>query len=324
MRDQAATAAKMELSFVLRVEHEYKPNAGEDALCCNLRTTDGRDVCLVACLDGCGGSGAARYPTAENWSGARYGAHLVGGALYRWFERGDSSASLKPILDEELQAAHHKLTAGGAAATSAGLKSRMIRPLPTTLSAVLCEPERTGLKLTYFWVGDSRGYLFTPDGLVQVTRDDIEGVGSNDLTDDGALSNVLSATGDYHINADTRREQSPCIAIVATDGCFNYFVSPMLFEGMLLDTLAQAKSPNDWENGIRRALLPIAGDDFSLSMAAYGFRSFPEVQSCYRRRHEMFEATYGAAIRRMQESRDAEGLQALLRKYMEHYFSGKG
>lgn len=307
----------MDLSFQFWLEYEARPGHGEDTVVCGLRQTDGGTAGLTACLDGCGGAGAHEYPQAEGWTGARIGSRIAGNVLSDWFENGAAQDALKGALTAALREALPLL------GDDSTLVSPMVRVLPTTLSAVVSEPFASDVRLTFHWAGDSRGYVLTPgNGLRQITRDDLDGGEEGELLNDGVLNNIVSARSPYFIHTETVVMQVPFLAVAASDGCFNYFREPMLFEAMLYDTLAAAEGPLDWKTRIEGELRAIAGDDCTMAVIAYGFGDFPSLQRVFAARRREFSEQFAAPVLQLLKQGDAEGLDRLRGAYLSSYFGG--
>lgn len=71
------------------------PGKGEDAVC----SLVGERTALIACMDGCGGSGAQRYEVAgETCKGARIASHEVAEALKSFLTKAASRKTAWPAL----------------------------------------------------------------------------------------------------------------------------------------------------------------------------------------------------------------------------------
>jgi len=94
------------------------------------------------------------------------------------------------------------------------------------------------------------------------------------LSSDAVMTNVISAGAAFELHSKSFCIQQPCIFLTATDGCFGYLNSPMAFEYMLLETLMRSESLEEWKKAIDDSLLEVAGDDYTLCVAIYGFEDF--------------------------------------------------
>lgn len=323
------TAAAMRVEGVLTIEVEQRENMGEDASLALFEPCCG----VFACMDGCGGAGAKRYAVAENWTGARLASRICGNAIADWAEQNSVlqygledvpaeriAHSVQNAIMRDISAAHKLL------GTESALSSHMIKSLPTTLSAVLIDACRTPVRNLFLWAGDSRGYLFTPDGLVQMTTDDIRGNldAMENLINDGVMTNLVSASEAFTIHVREAYLNAPYMAIVATDGCFSYFRSPIQLESILLGTLMAAKSPADWEGKLSEELGAVASDDYAMRIAIVGYPSFQRLQAAFRVRERQFSGEYRAPLGKMLREGDTEGLRQLWQKYKREYeYGGK-
>lgn len=190
------------------------PGKGEDAVCSLL----GERTALIACMDGCGGSGAQRYEVAgETCKGARIASHEVAEALKSFFDQsGIAQDGVASIGDDEaascLKACIDARLADVCAALGdqrSRIKSKLSAVLPTTLALLLAEPvaQPDRVSALAMWAGDSRVYALLPEGLRQLSADDVTGGADaeDNLTDDGIMSNAVSASGMYHINTKDRK-----------------------------------------------------------------------------------------------------------------------
>ena len=320
------------VSLTISVHSAPLGEQGENtAPCEDERVLDTREDrrALVAVLDGCGGTGARRYLLAGGWSGARLASHLAGRRLERWFhesgregENGqtaeDLALALHDALAEELLAAKEALSGEGASRIS----SRLSKELPTTLAALTAEacPDAR-LRLRSFWAGNSRNYVLLPQGLRQLSRDDLVGDYDpwEDLGKDGVLSNSVNASAPFVIHAAETVVPLPCLIFSATDGIFSYFDSPIRLEWLLLSTLREAESPLAWENALREELGALAADDHTLQLASLGFENFDELREAYAGRLELLEREYIPALQEAAEAEDSEQMRALWEHYKTDY-----
>ena len=319
------------VTLTISVHSAPRGERGQNAAPCeDERVLDIREKerALVAVLDGCGGTGARRYLLAKGWSGARLASHLAGRRLARWFaERGneadelsaeDQALALHDALEEELLAAKAALAGEGASRIS----SRLSKDLPTTLAALTAKAfPNARLRLRSFWAGNSRNYVLLPQGLRQLSRDDLVGDYDpwEDLSRDGVLSNSVNASVPFVIHAAETSVSLPCLILSATDGIFSYFDSPIRLEWLLLSTLREAESPLAWEEALREELGALAADDHTLQLASLGFESFPALQEAYAGRLELLEREYIPALQQAAEAGDGEQMRALWERYKTDY-----
>lgn len=285
---------------------------------------------VLASLDGCGGAGARRYPEMGNETGARIAARMVRIAIANWFaapehgleEFGLQGASaeriarsLKHAIDTHMAEVSKRIVN-----TNSAIKSKLSQPLPTTLSMAILEPAEQTARCIFLWAGDSRGYLLSRQGLRQMTEDDVAGgVDPDDLTCDGIMSQVVSASGAYAIHTREVTLSEPTIVLTATDGCFAYFSTPMEFEAALLATLREANDFDSWRKLLIDRLGEIASDDYSMQIACWGYQDFRAVQQSMKMREKAFNDEYGIPLTHMKEKQDASGILTLWRKYRAYY-----
>lgn len=170
----------------------------------------------------------------------------------------------------------------------------MTKDFPTTLSITVLEKVNNKLIADFIWAGDSRGYILEEQGLIQITRDDIdESVDALDnISSDGVLTNVISANTNYVLHSKPVTIKKKCIIFNSTDGCFGYLKTPMEFEYLILYTLMTAKNVKEWKSKLENSIRGFTGDDHTISLAAYGFKNFNEMQIFYRKRTDFMYEHY--------------------------------
>ena len=200
------------------------------------------------------------------------------------------------------------------------IKGSMVRTLPTTAAAALIQPAEDGrYDISPIWAGDSRVYLLTEQGLAQLTVDDTSVPDPmENLYEDGVLKNVLCEGKSIRLHSSLLRVEAPFCVFAATDGCFGYLPTPMEFEGILLETLFSAKSVAEWERLLSERIRRVAGDDYTLCMAAFGYRSFPNLQQSFSARFRFLQENY---LRRLYELplADRETRRMLWQRYQQQY-----
>ena len=267
---------------------EKQKNKGEDAVLYALAPR----AALACSLDGCGGSGAKQYKKFQNKSGAYMASRVVFGAVKDWFL--DNCGVLRFDAEDLRQRTLRYLDiCSRQGAEVSRIKSNLTKEFPTTAAIEICTAGEEGVDILSLWAGDSRCYLLTPEGLMQLSDDDLDGYDAmENLMEDGVLTNVISASKPFVIHSRQITVKPPCVAFTATDGCFGYYTTPMEFEFLLLDTLEEASGPVDWENRIVARLNGISGDDFTLSGLVLGFGAFEAMQQAFAVRHEALYRNY--------------------------------
>jgi len=243
---------------------------------------DGRELGLVAVFDGMGGAGGTVYDTPD---GPRTGAYLASRVARdvveqrmvalldpEWNLDGPATAQdLHRSVREALQARLTELKA-----PASGLRSRLLRALPTTMALVALQRREAGGDRWVghaFWAGDSRAYVFDPGaGAQQLTVDDIKDRGDAmaNLREDSVVSNAMSADVDFVVHHRRVELTAPFLVVAGTDGCFGYLPSPMHFEHLVLAALRDAPDTETWSGAVQTATSAVTGDDAAMSVLGVG------------------------------------------------------
>ena len=235
------------------------PDAGEDA---DPILRDGPDLALLAVFDGMGGAGGTVYETPD---GPRSGAYLASRIardvveermlnllVPDWNLNGAAAAEdLRRSVQEALQDRLAELHA-----PKSGLRSRLLRALPTTMAVLALQRTQRGGSTWLchvFWAGDSRAYVFEPDGARQLSTDDLRDPSDAmaNLRRDSVVSNALSADTEFQVNYRRVELSAPFLLVCATDGCFGYVPSPMHFERLVLSGLQGARTMEGWSRAVQ-------------------------------------------------------------------------
>jgi serine/threonine protein phosphatase PrpC len=265
------------LSFGFNLEKI--PGRGEDS---DPILRDGRELGLVGVFDGMGGAGGTVYDTPD---GPRTGAYLAS-RLARDVVEQRMVALLDPEWNLNGQAAAEDLHRSVRTALQArlvelrapasGLRSRLLRALPTTMALVALQRREPGgdrWACHVFWAGDSRAYLLQPEaGARQLTVDDIKDRGDAmaNLREDSVVSNAMSADTDFVVHHRKVELTAPFLVLAATDGCFGYLPSPMHFEHLLLAALRDAPDTESWSAAVQTAISAVTGDDAAMAVLGVG------------------------------------------------------
>jgi serine/threonine protein phosphatase PrpC len=254
------------------------PDQGEDS---DPILRDGPDLGLLGVFDGMGGAGGTVYETPE---GRRTGAYL-GSRIARdvveqrmldllepdWHLNGKAAArNLEHSVQQALKQRLQELNPA-----PSGLRSRLIRALPTTMALVALQRTQPGGPTWaghVFWAGDSRVYVFEARGASQLSTDDLRDPGDAlaNLRRDSVVSNALSADTEFHINYRRVELHSPFLVVCATDGCFGYVRTPMHFEYLVLRHLLEARSTEAWSSALQAEISAVTGDDAAMSTLGVG------------------------------------------------------
>jgi hypothetical protein len=242
----------------------------------------GRELGLVAVFDGMGGAGGTVYETPD---GPRTGAYLASRVARDVVEQRmvalldpewnlDGAAAAQDVQRSVRAALQERLAELKAPAS--GLRSRLLRALPTTMAlAGLQRQEPGGDRWTchLLWAGDSRVYAFQPgSGARQLTVDDIRDRGDAmaNLREDSVVSNAMSADTEFTVHHRQVELTAPFLVIAATDGCFGYLPSPMHFEHLVLAALRDAPDTDRWSAAVQAAVGAVTGDDAAMATLGLG------------------------------------------------------
>lgn len=161
-------------------------------------------------------------------------------------------------------------------APASGLRSRLLRALPTTMAMMALQPRerRTGRWACHvFWSGDSRVYVFdAASGAHQLTRDDLRDRGDAlaNLRQDSVVSNAMSADTDFVVHHHQVEFTAPFIAVAATDGCFGYVRTPIHFEHLVLAALRDSTDSESWSRLLQQRITAVTGDDAAMAVLGVG------------------------------------------------------
>ena len=302
------------------------PDQGEDS---DPILRVGRDLGLVAVFDGMGGAGGTVYQTPDGpRSGAYLASRLARDVVERrmvdllepdWYLDGRAAArdirnAVKDALVERLETLN---------APKSGLRSKLLRALPTTMALAAlqrAEPHGSRWACHVLWAGDSRAYVFEPDGARQLSIDDLRDPGDamDNLTHDSVVANAMSADIDFDVRYQRVELQAPFFVVCATDGCFGYVRSPMHFEHLVLAHLQKARSVAAWSSSLQAEIKAITGDDAAMSVLAFGV-DLDDLKRLFGPRVAALEAEYlaplDAAVDAVAEAEAA--LEALRRQRVE-------
>ena len=303
------------LDCICHIAQEKIPTAGEDSYCYGIS----KDSVLVAVFDGCGGSGAKKYPVYQEKTGAYMGARAVAGAVLHWFadephflEHGRNSEAIKAAIGRSLTVCKENAGSQGSK-----IRGSISKEFPTTAAIARCAVGAEGVCAECYWAGDSRVYLLDEDGLAQLTADDLDDLDAfENLSGDGVMTNVISASKAFTLHSRSVGIRKPCILFAATDGCFGYIPSPMEFEGLLLEQLENARSLEEFEEKVHRELAKVAGDDFTLVGAVLGFGTFPNLKRNLGERLQRLRGHYLSAI----DPENPESRRQVWNRYRRDYY----
>lgn len=298
MRENGEMAEMISLTnYCAHFSIEKKHDNGED---CETHSIN-KDAAYFGVFDGCGGAGSQPCPKFHGKTEAYIASRIVGEVFQDWFEsasptEGWSVGALKERVLNNLKECDELV--GEKSMLVGGIKKKF----PTTAAAGICYPGKKTIEVDLYWAGDSRVYLLTPQGLAQLTEDDLGGIDAmENLTDDGVLTNMINLSKDFVIHTGHITLDRPGFLFAATDGCFGYLSTPMEFEYLLLETMLKSDCVSSdstgvadpwmdrlaekihlgWQEKLSEVIGKIAGDDYTISGYAIGFGSFEEMKKAF-------------------------------------------
>jgi len=282
------------LDCIVLARREKIPGKGEDSACFDCVSKQNNKSVMCSVFDGCGGLGAKKYPLFDNHSGAYVGSRAVSGVVFDWYKElcdinksDEWDIQLKNLIKKALSWYKTGDT------SKSKIKGSMTKDFPTTMvTAIVTENNQTE-DVCFMWAGDSRGYILNDTGMMQITEDDtnVKDAMAN-LKEDGVQTNVISAGYAFDIHKKNMRITNPAIVICATDGCYGYLESPIHFEYMLLKCMEMAESFDGWKSNIESYLSRVAGDDFTITLAVYGYGDYENMKSMYMNRRLYLDSEY--------------------------------
>lgn len=289
---------KLPLTFMLSFCREKVPSNGEDSYCYSFSNTSG----MLGVFDGCGGAGARRHDYYSNKTEAYMASRLCAGAFYDAFRshcplemsvEEFAEQVLKPTTVEQLVRFQPPKSEDGPV-----LRGSMVRTLPSTAAVAIVESqEDDSVKVSALWAGDSRVYILDGDGLAQLTVDDASVKDPMlNIYEDGVLRNMFASDRPVRLNFREVVVKPPFIVLTATDGCYGYVSTPMEYEGLLLHTLLGAANVAQWENTLADTIGNFAGDDHTMCLAAFGYKSFEGLKQSFAPRMQHLWETYIAPL----------------------------
>ncbi len=311
------------LDSVFTVNGEMIENNGEDSYMYSVND----DYGIIGVFDGCGGLGSRKYTEYNNKSGAYISSRVTSKIVLNWFEKISHNADIQisgntiDSLCSELKETIIKgLNEYSICTRFNGIKGSMTKSLPTTASIILFSNKKSALYSSYIWAGDSRGFILKDSGLTQITKDDIENEADalENISDDGKLTNVISAEGDFNLNNRILNVKDSGILITASDGCFGYFSTPMEFEFMLLDTMQGSNNVDEWKYAMSEYIKKYTADDYTMAFTIFGYKSFKKMKKLYLDRYMLLKDKY---ISKLELSEQADRNQ-LWNEYKVNYYRG--
>lgn len=151
--------------------------------------------------------------------------------------------------------------------------------LPTTLTVALINETENGVDVLYLWAGDSRGYLWNADGLAQIT---------DDHERDETMTNLITLTKPFQLEARLFKTSKPAILFNATDGCYKCpcFASAFDLEYVFLQAINSSNSFEETVKNLDKQFTVIGTHDDSNTMAltSFGYESFEDIKAAVSQR----------------------------------------
>ncbi len=241
------------------------------------------NFCAVGVFDGMGGAGAAicKSEFGDEHTKAYVASRIILEAINNYME---NAKDVRDINSDGIKStAHGRLEQekSNYPTKASGLRSKLVRDYPTTLAITTALQNEDGTHtVNSYWAGDSRNYLWTAEGFYQISKDDLDTELDplENLRNDGALSNCICADRKFEINNKTITLEGKFVILSATDGCFNYFATPMHFNDVLVTGLKLSDNIEEWECFCKSEITDVTGDDVSLSLIAVGFEDFKDLK----------------------------------------------
>lgn len=259
-------------SGVLSFCFEKRADKGEDCYTYNL-DQDGNGY--IAVFDGSGGAGSEVHMSLNErpsaYIASRYGSYLFDEAMKKSIYE---SSELENYIYEELKRLNINFPMNKS-------RSTMVDVLPTTLSSVIINNRGNKLSVKFLWAGDSRGYIIDESGIAQVTEDDVNSVDAYyNIFDDSIMNNRIHGNASkekFTIHSKEIELEKKSIIFCASDGCYDYFSSPMVFELFIITMLCSSGNFEEAESKLKEILYKKAGDDCTLIMSFYGFDEYSDI-----------------------------------------------
>lgn len=275
------------IDFQFAFSEEMIEANGEDSFYSDIN----ENYSVLSVFDGCGGLGSKEYDNFNGKTGAYMASRVVSGATKKWFSElpiENEVEVYKQYIDKSFGIANEY-----ADKDTIVIKGSMQKPFPTTIALALNKVTKKGFEIDFIWAGDSRGYVLDENGLHQITLDDINGEDAmSNLSNDGVLTNVAHLAGDYVLHKRRIMLKKPSVVFCATDGCFGYLSTPMEFENLLLETMNNSNSPDEWKKLLKELLRNYACDDYTMSLLAVGYNDFDKMKKYFVKRFQKLQQDY--------------------------------
>lgn len=288
-------------SGTMYLDAEKIEGCGEDALTYQL-DENGNGYMFV--FDGCGGAGSQKHIDLEGKKSAYVASRCCAFFSDHYLERSTLHSSQGvDLFSEQLYSYLMSIDEQFPMESS---ESTLVDVLPTTISGINITNDDDCLSATYIWAGDSRGYIIDANGISQVTEDDVNSEDAfTNITDNSIMNNRIHGAAHkepFTLHSTTIKMKEKCILLCATDGCYDYFNSPMVFEYLMLSVIMASGSYVEAESQLRQILKERSGDDCSMIIAFFGFEEYGEVKLLLHDRYQALDKdkdSFGASQGKM-------------------------
>lgn len=263
------------------------------------------DKYLIVC-DGLGAGGQNKHTiNGETHTSAYYGSRLLSEVCREYYDINydsiissvtnqvvlnkiveDLKITIKNRLDKFVE--EHKLTKT--------IKGKSIKLLPSTLSSILYKIDGDSADVVVISAGDTRAFTLSPQfGMQQLSKDDVdEDVDAFEKAT--IVNNNICQDRDFTLNFRTYKINLPCILFVCSDGCYDYFSSPMEVEYVIDASFVRfynSESTTFGENlGDCIAKLSKLQDDCSMAGVVLGFMNDELLKNSLKARAIEIESKY--------------------------------
>ncbi len=278
----------LEFSGIMYLDTEKITDCGEDAMTFGFDES-GNGYMFV--FDGCGGAGSQKHAELDNRKSAYIASRSC--ALFLDHYLGKSVIHSEKGLESFSEQMFLYLNRINDSFPMETTVSTLVDVLPTTISGIIISNDDNCLRGNYIWSGDSRGYIIDINGISQVTEDDVNSEDAfTNITDDSIMNNRIHGNKHkdmYLLHSAVLEMKDKCILICATDGCYDYFNSPMVFEYLILSIIIANNTFAEAEAHLNQILKERAGDDYSIILAFYGFEDFDSIKAYFHERYQTLD-----------------------------------
>ena len=260
--------------------------------------------------DGLGGSGYTKHDVLEDSStspvkrtSAYLGSRIVSACVERFYQTHIGEFISSGLATNAVERLVGMLRSEIADAIAAGMKQYGIEPsrsrtakiFPTTLASAFYCPRNGALRILAVWAGDSRIYVLSPTkGLQLLSVDDADNA-ADSMNSSSAMNNCISAGNPFHLNFALYEMTEPGIVFCCSDGCFDYFPSPLNLEWLLLNTILNCMPScteedlgNTLATSIRDTMFQSIKDDTTMAGVCFQLGSSSLIKNLYQPRMDSF------------------------------------